>query len=56
MAGEIHAQDGVVVIGAGELGRRVGNQHLDQFLYIHTAGADDFDANALRDIAWLHCS
>jgi hypothetical protein len=55
MSGKVHPKDGVVVIGAGEFRRGVGDQHLDEFVDIDAASADDLDAYALRHVAWLHC-
>src|SRR5437870_883600 len=39
---QMHAQNRVVVVGAGKLGRRIGDEHLDEFLYVGAAGTHHF--------------
>ena len=54
VAGEVHAQDGVVVVGAGELRGRVGDQHLHQLAHVHAARSDHFHAHATFDVTGLY--
>src|SRR5262249_30184524 len=51
---EVHAQDRVVVIRTRKLGRRVGYQHLDEFVDVHAAGANHLHSHSFRDITWLY--
>src|SRR5206468_5517417 len=53
---QVHAKNRVVVICAGKLSRSVGNQHLDQLLYVYAASADDLNTDALRHVAGLYCT
>ena len=51
VSGQMHAQNCVVVVGAGELSCRIGNEHLDQLFNIHAARAYDLNANAGSHVA-----
>lgn len=54
VARKVHAEDGVIVVGAREFRGSVGNEHLNQFLDVHAARANHFHAHALRYVAMLH--
>ena len=48
---QMHAQNRVVVVGAGEFCRGIRDQHLDQFVHIHATRAYDFHTDALANVA-----
>ena len=50
VAGQVHAQDGVVVVG-GELGPRGVDELLDQRIDLDTAGCNGLNPHTLRDVA-----